>query len=172
MKTGRIFEQVSQSNTPAQIGSKRVIQVGDFRKHRRGQCMDHCVGDGHQSKLEHMQSRTIRLRAVERRNRSTPGLDWSTLAAVGTAKVASLQSLPLWPISIFVFPSGSYFKQGPRDHLPAWHGIRSRLFSPVVTMKRLNWEPRISELCPTECCFKSEWERIASIDAWDQTSCR
>src|SRR5678816_1465680 len=133
MKRGRILEQVSQSNTPAQIGSKRAIQVVDFREHRRGQCTDHCVGAVHQSKLEYMLSRTTRPRAVERRNRSTHSLDWSTLATVGTARVASLQSLPLWPISVFVFPSGSYLKQKPSTRC---HGIRSRPFSLVVLMKR------------------------------------
>lgn len=155
MKRGRIVEQVSQSNTPAQIGSKRAIQVVDFREHRRGLCMDHCVGAVHQSKLEYMLSRTTRLRAVERRNRSTPGLDWSTSATVGTARVVSLRSLPLWPISIFVFPSGSYLKRKPSTR---WRGIKSRLFSLVVLMKRLNWEP-YQRVMPTECCCNPGWER-------------
>ena len=90
--------------------------------------MDHYVVAAHQLKLEYMLSRTTRRRAVERRIRSTLGLDWSTLTTVGTARVASLQSLPMWPISIFVFPSGSYFKQ---NHLPAGLESGSRLFSLV-----------------------------------------
>ena len=144
MRIGRIVEQVSQSSMPAQIGSKRAIQVGDFREHRRGQCMDHCVGDVHQSKLEYMQSRTIRLRGVERRNRSTPGLGWSTFAVVGTARVASLQSLTMWPISIFVFPSGSYFKQRPSTRLALNQGST---FLSSRNNEKSYWEPRIKVLC-------------------------